>query len=83
MEPNNNNDIQIMKLKKRKTTKEKFALDEIKRNGIESNTKLTQRNEAKNDINNNSSFIDQEQHIEGNKKKKKQQKKIRLKMKIQ
>ena len=75
MEPNNNNDIQIMKLKKRKTTKEKFALDEIKRNGIESNTKLTQRNEAKNDIINNSSFIDQEQHIEGNKKKKKTTKK--------
>ena len=71
MEPTNNNDIQIMKLKKRKQTKKKFTMDEMKRNGIDSNIKLTQ----KNDINNNADLINQPQNNERNKKRKKPTKK--------
>ena len=75
MEINNNNEIQIMKLKKRKQYKDKFTMDEMKRNGIDSNIKLTQ----KNDINNNNNLTNQPQNNERNKKRKKSTKKNKYK----
>ena len=53
MNENNNDDIQVVKVKKKKNTNiDSLAMNDKKRNGIDSVTKLTQRNSVINEIGN-------------------------------